>query len=154
MREQNLTYHLVTLGCPKNKVDSDGIEMLLREATYAPTESVRNADVLIVNTCGFLEAAKEESIGVLQELGRQKRRNQILIAAGCLAQRNGDEVLARAQGGWPTGHTALDGRDRVDPYHSTRSRDARYSATSFWGIQPQIIAPLYHARRWLAAALT
>lgn len=95
MREQNLTYHLVTLGCPKNKVDSDGIEMLLREATYAPTESVRNADVLIVNTCGFLEAAKEESIGVLQELGRQKRRNQILIAAGCLAQRNGDEVLAR-----------------------------------------------------------
>lgn len=95
MREQNLTYHLVTLGCPKNKVDSDGIEMLLREAAYAPTESVRNADVLIVNTCGFLEAAKEESIGVLQELSRKKRRNQLLIAAGCLAQRNGDEVLAR-----------------------------------------------------------
>lgn len=95
MREQNLTYHLVTLGCPKNKVDSDGIEMLLREAAYAPTESVRNADVLIVNTCGFLEAAKEESLGVLQELGRKKRRNQLLIAAGCLAQRNGDEVLAR-----------------------------------------------------------
>jgi ribosomal protein S12 methylthiotransferase len=95
MRTQNLTYHLVTLGCPKNKVDSDGIEMLLREATYAPTEAARDADVLIVNTCGFLEAAKEESIGVLQELGRKKRRNQILIAAGCLAQRNGDEVLQR-----------------------------------------------------------
>ena len=95
MRTQNLTYHLVTLGCPKNKVDSDGIEMLLQEATYAPTAAVRDADVLIVNTCGFLEAAKEESIGVLQELGRKKRRNQILIAAGCLAQRNGDEVLQR-----------------------------------------------------------
>ncbi len=90
-----MKYHLVTLGCPKNKVDSDGIEMLLRDATYTPTDSVRQADVLIVNTCGFLEAAKEESIGVLQELGRKKRRNQILIAAGCLAQRNGDEVLAR-----------------------------------------------------------
>jgi len=95
MRTQNLTYHLVTLGCPKNKVDSDGIEMLLQAATYAPTEAARDADVLIVNTCGFLESAKEESIGVLQELERKKRRNQILIAAGCLAQRNGDEVLQR-----------------------------------------------------------
>lgn len=90
-----MKYHLITLGCPKNKVDSDGIEMLLRDATYAPTESPRDADVLIVNTCGFLEAAKEESISVLQDLGKRKRRNQILIAAGCLAQRNGDEVLQR-----------------------------------------------------------
>lgn len=88
-------YHLITLGCPKNKVDSDGIEMLLRQAAYVPTEAERHADVLIVNTCGFLEAAKEESIGVLQELGRKKRKDQLLIAAGCLAQRNGDEVLTR-----------------------------------------------------------
>ncbi|MCB0183474.1 MAG: radical SAM protein, partial [Caldilineaceae bacterium] len=95
MRENNLTYHLITLGCPKNKVDSDGIEMLLQQATYQPTAAERDADVLIVNTCGFLEAAKEESIGVLHELGRQKRKNQLLIAAGCLAQRNGDEVLQR-----------------------------------------------------------
>lgn len=94
-KEYILKYHLVTLGCPKNKVDSDGIEMLLRNAAYTATELPRQADVLIVNTCGFLEAAKEESIGVLQELGQQKRRNQILIAAGCLAQRNGEEVLTR-----------------------------------------------------------
>lgn len=91
-----MKYHLITLGCPKNKVDSDGIEMLLRNAAYQPVASPKQADVLIVNTCGFLEAAKDESIGVLQELGRHKRRNQVLIAAGCLAQRNGDEVLARA----------------------------------------------------------
>ncbi len=90
-----MKYHLITLGCPKNKVDSDGIEMLLRDAHYRPTEVAQHADVLIVNTCGFLEAAKEESIGVLQELGRRKRRDQVLIAAGCLAQRNGDEVLRR-----------------------------------------------------------
>ncbi|HRW04609.1 MAG TPA: 30S ribosomal protein S12 methylthiotransferase RimO [Caldilineaceae bacterium] len=95
MRENKLTYHLITLGCPKNKVDSDGIEMLLQQATYQPTAAERDADVLIVNTCGFLEAAKEESMGVLHELGRQKRKNQLLIAAGCLAQRNGDEVLQR-----------------------------------------------------------
>jgi ribosomal protein S12 methylthiotransferase len=83
------------MGCPKNKVDSDGIEMLLQEGDYHATDSAREADVLIVNTCGFLEAAKEESIGVLHELGRQKRRHQVLIAAGCLAQRNGQEVLDR-----------------------------------------------------------
>lgn len=92
---KNLKYHLITLGCPKNKVDSDGIEMLLQGADYRMVDSPREADVLIVNTCGFLEAAKEESIGVLSELAQRKRRNQTLIAAGCLAQRNGAEVLAR-----------------------------------------------------------
>lgn len=90
-----MKYHLITLGCPKNKVDSDGIEMLLRSANYRPTERQQDADVLIVNTCGFLEAAKEESIGVLQELGRRKRKHQILVAAGCLVQRNGAEVVKR-----------------------------------------------------------
>ncbi|MCY3897627.1 MAG: 30S ribosomal protein S12 methylthiotransferase RimO [Caldilineaceae bacterium] len=89
------TYHLITLGCPKNEVDSDGMEMLLRQADYGVSADAGQADVLIVNTCGFLEAAKEESIGVLQELADGKRRHQMLIAAGCLAQRNGEEVLAR-----------------------------------------------------------
>ena len=89
------TYHLITLGCPKNEVDSDGMEMLLQQADIGASADARQADVLIVNTCGFLEAAKEESIGVLQELADGKRRHQMLIAAGCLAQRNGEEVLAR-----------------------------------------------------------
>ncbi len=89
------TYHLVTLGCPKNEVDSDGMEMLLRQADFGVSADAGRADVLIVNTCGFLEAAKEESIGVLQGLADGKRRDQMLIAAGCLAQRNGQEVLER-----------------------------------------------------------
>ncbi len=89
------SYHLVTLGCPKNEVDSDGMEMLLRQADFGVSADARQADVLIVNTCGFLDAAKEESIGVLQELADGKRRHQMLIAAGCLAQRNGGEVLER-----------------------------------------------------------
>jgi len=93
-----LKYHLITMGCPKNKVDSDGMEMLLQQADMRATTSAARADVLIVNTCGFLEAAKEESIGVLQELAGLKKRGQMLIAAGCLAQRNGEEVLARVPG--------------------------------------------------------
>ena len=90
-----MKYHLITLGCPKNQVDSDGIEMLLRSADHVATTESGEADVLIVNTCGFLAAAKEESIGVLQELATGKRSDQMLVAAGCLAQRNGEEVLAR-----------------------------------------------------------
>lgn len=90
-----LKYHLITMGCPKNEVDSDGIEMLLRGVDYASTASPEEADVLIVNTCGFLEAAKDESLAVLQELAEGKRDGQALIAAGCLVQRNGDEVLRR-----------------------------------------------------------
>ncbi len=90
-----MRYHLITLGCPKNQVDSQGMEMLLQGASYTPTDDPDQADVLIVNTCGFLEAAQEESIGVLQELARRKRRGQILVAAGCLAQRNGDRILAQ-----------------------------------------------------------
>lgn len=93
-----MKYHLITMGCPKNKVDSDGMEMLLQQADMRATTSAARADVLIVNTCGFLEAAKEESIGVLQELAGLKKRGQMLIAAGCLAQRNGEEVLARVPG--------------------------------------------------------
>lgn len=94
----NLKYHLITLGCPKNQVDSDGIEMTLQNAQVASSPEVNDADVLIVNTCGFLEAAKEESIDVLTELAEGKRGNQMLIAAGCLAQRNGEEVLQRVAG--------------------------------------------------------
>lgn len=89
------TYYLLTLGCPKNTVDSEGMAMLLREEGYRATAEPTSADVLIVNTCGFLEAAKEESIAALQELAQQKSRRQKLIAAGCLAQRNGDEIVAR-----------------------------------------------------------
>jgi len=93
--EARQTYHLVTLGCPKNEVDSDGMEMLLRQSDFGVSADANEANVLIVNTCGFLEAAKEESIGVLQGLADGKRGDQMLIAAGCLAQRNGEEVLER-----------------------------------------------------------
>ncbi len=90
-----LRYFLLTLGCPKNQVDSEGMAMLLSQRGYGSTAAPDEADVLIVNTCGFLEAAKEESIAVLKELGRHKRRDQFLIAAGCLAQRNGEEIARR-----------------------------------------------------------
>lgn len=90
-----LTYYLLTLGCPKNQVDSEGMAMLMLQRGFGSTAAPDEADVLIVNTCGFLEAAKEESIAALRTLGKRKRSDQILIAAGCLAQRNGAEIARR-----------------------------------------------------------
>ncbi len=91
-------YYLLTLGCPKNTVDSEGMAMLLQRDGYRATADPGRADVLIVNTCGFLEAAKEESIATLQELAAGKQRHQRLVAAGCLAQRDGDEIVRRVPG--------------------------------------------------------
>jgi ribosomal protein S12 methylthiotransferase len=91
-------YYLLTLGCPKNTVDSEGMAMLLQRDGYRATADPDRADVLIVNTCGFLEAAKEESIARLQELAAGKQRHQRLVAAGCLAQRDGEEIVRRVPG--------------------------------------------------------
>ena len=91
-------FFLLTLGCPKNTYDSEGISEMMLQANYNAVEDPRRADVMIVNTCGFLQAAKDESIETLQELARMKRKNQLLIAAGCMAQRFGSEVTQQVQG--------------------------------------------------------
>ncbi|NPA90216.1 MAG: 30S ribosomal protein S12 methylthiotransferase RimO [Chloroflexi bacterium] len=89
------SYYILSLGCPKNTVDSEGMAVLLEQAGYTATANPEEAHVLIVNTCGFLQAAKEESIAYLQSLGAHKRPDQILIAAGCLVERAPDEVQDR-----------------------------------------------------------
>ncbi len=83
----SMRYYLLTLGCAKNIADSDGIRALLTEAGLEMTDTADTADVLIVNTCGFLQASRQESLGALRDLGSQKRDDQILIAAGCLISR-------------------------------------------------------------------
>jgi ribosomal protein S12 methylthiotransferase len=92
------TFHLVSLGCAKNTVDSDSMAQLLMRDGYHGTDVPEKADVLIVNTCGFIGPAKEESLEVLGELAEIKRDGQILIAAGCLTQRYGAEVAQKVPG--------------------------------------------------------
>ncbi len=87
-----MNYFLLTLGCAKNVADSDGIGSLLDEYGYAPVADSQEADVLIVNTCGFLQASRKESLAALRELGAAKRDDQVLIAAGCLISRYGEMV--------------------------------------------------------------
>jgi ribosomal protein S12 methylthiotransferase len=92
------TFHLVSLGCAKNTVDSDSMAQLLVRDGYNAVEDPNKASVLIVNTCGFIGPAKAESYRVLDELAQSKRDGQVLIAAGCLTQRYGVEVAKKVPG--------------------------------------------------------
>ena len=93
MSQKPPAYFIFTLGCPKNQVDSEAMATLLMQKGYRAVADPDEADVLVVNTCGFLQAAQQESIGVLQELGRGKKRRQTLVAAGCMAERDGRKIL-------------------------------------------------------------
>lgn len=92
------TFHLVSLGCAKNTVDSDSMAQLLLRDGYRSMDDPSKAAVLIVNTCGFIGPAKEESYRVLDELAKSKLDGQVLIAAGCLTQRYGVEVAKKIPG--------------------------------------------------------
>ena len=92
------TFHLVSLGCAKNTVDSDSMAQLLLRDGYRSMDDPSKASVLIVNTCGFIGPAKEESYRVLGELAESKLDGQVLIAAGCLTQRYGVEVAQKVPG--------------------------------------------------------
>lgn len=93
-----MKYHLITLGCPKNAVDSEGMQGLLLAQGHRPAESSEAADVVIVNTCSFIQAARDETIGLLRELAQAKRPGQRLVAAGCMAESHRDQLAADVSG--------------------------------------------------------
>jgi len=85
-------FHLVTLGCPKNAVDSDKIAAALGADGLEPTGSVADADVVVVNTCAFIEEARRESIDTILALADARSEGARLVVTGCLAERYGDEL--------------------------------------------------------------
>ncbi len=94
----NKTFHIVSLGCAKNTVDSDSMAQLLLRSGYESVSDSNHAQLIIVNTCGFIGTAREESHGMLAEIAAKKKKGQVLIAAGCLAQRYGNEVAQQISG--------------------------------------------------------
>ncbi|MEA1953709.1 MAG: 30S ribosomal protein S12 methylthiotransferase RimO [Campylobacterota bacterium] len=84
--------HLVSLGCTKNLVDSE--VMLGRLKEYEITDDNTQADVIIVNTCGFIDAAKEESINIVLNLHDERKEASILVMSGCLTERYKEELQA------------------------------------------------------------
>ncbi|MEW6324988.1 MAG: 30S ribosomal protein S12 methylthiotransferase RimO [Nitrospirota bacterium] len=90
-----LSVAVVTLGCPKNQVDSEVMRGLLARDGFRLIEQPERADVVVVNTCGFIDQAKEESIDTIVRLAKLKQsgRCRVLIATGCLTQRYSGELL-------------------------------------------------------------
>ena len=131
------TFHLVSLGCAKNSVDSDSMTQLLERDGYRAVAVPQQASVLIVNTCGFIGPAREESYSTLRELSKTKRPGQLLIAAGCLTQRYGAEVARRVPG--------VDGilgtRRWMDIVQVVRSLRSGSQSSTDSGLHPK---PLYH----------
>lgn len=85
---------IISLGCPKNLVDSEIMLGMLSSANYEIVNSKENADVLIVNTCGFIESAQQESINTILEMAKEKERNcEVLIVTGCMAERYREKIL-------------------------------------------------------------
>ncbi|MBI5788032.1 MAG: 30S ribosomal protein S12 methylthiotransferase RimO [Candidatus Schekmanbacteria bacterium] len=88
---------LISLGCAKNLVDSEVMLGLLKQAGYSLTKNAEEAEILIVNTCAFIDSAKEEAVNTIIEMGEYKKTGncKLLIVTGCLAQRYKDELLTR-----------------------------------------------------------
>src|SRR5690348_17460459 len=85
----------VSLGCPKNLVDSEVMMGALAEAGYEITSSAEEAETVVVNTCGFIESAKQESIDAILEATRLKSEGKAkrVVVAGCLVERYRDDLM-------------------------------------------------------------
>jgi ribosomal protein S12 methylthiotransferase len=88
-------FSFVSLGCPKNLVDSERMLGLLAQDGYAVVPETERADMVIINTCGFIDAARRESLGVINEMLDRKRAGELkgVVVAGCLAEREKDALL-------------------------------------------------------------
>jgi ribosomal protein S12 methylthiotransferase len=91
-----MRFYLLSLGCPKNTVESEGMRELLLATGHQQVQKPQQAGILIVNTCGFIDIAREESLAALRRLADSKSSDQYLVAAGCLSERYGSEMSSMA----------------------------------------------------------
>jgi len=85
-------YWLETLGCPKNQVDSDKLAGRLAADGYRPAAEVAEADLVVVNSCAFIDEARRESLETVESLASQRRAGAQLVVTGCLAERSGSRL--------------------------------------------------------------
>src|SRR3954462_7152035 len=89
------TFAFVSLGCPKNLVDSERMLGKLAQDGYALQPNADGADVVVINTCGFIEPARQESLGVIREMLALKKAGKVgsVVVAGCMAERQREVLL-------------------------------------------------------------
>jgi ribosomal protein S12 methylthiotransferase len=91
-------FWITTLGCPKNEVDSEKLIGRLSAGGYVPAEVLSEADLVVVNTCAFIDTAREESVETILELDGLRKSGSRLVVTGCLAERSGEELAAAIDG--------------------------------------------------------
>jgi ribosomal protein S12 methylthiotransferase len=98
--EQKTTVGFVALGCPKNIVDSEKMLAEIAEAGYLISAEAENADVVVINTCGFISPAKDEAIEAIERASECKRKGNVrkIIVAGCLSERLGKDLFEQVEG--------------------------------------------------------
>lgn len=127
------TVWLTTLGCSKNQVDSDKVTAVLQDAGYGEATSPDEADVVMVNTCAFIEPARRESIDTVLDLADTKRDDAKLVVLGCMAQRYEQELVdalpeADAVIGLDRYSEIVGSLDRLTEWQPLQIRPARRSA--------------------------
>jgi ribosomal protein S12 methylthiotransferase len=139
--------HFTSLGCARNLVDSEVMLGILLKAGFEATEQLEEADFLVVNTCGFLEAARKESCDTIDAVLREKKSGAKVIVAGCMVQKYGPDIQER----FPDVHYFLGSGDMEKILEAVNTREAGQSVTSAksyleWGEVPrQISTPKHYA---------
>jgi ribosomal protein S12 methylthiotransferase len=90
----SLTYHIISLGCSKNQVDSERLNAALIENGFVQSEDIESSDFVVINTCGFIQSAKEESIAVILDSLELKLSGAKIAVLGCLSERYKKDILA------------------------------------------------------------
>jgi len=97
-KQPDKKFHIISLGCAKNSVDSRSMAELLDRTGWSEVEKAQQADVVVVNTCGFIQPARQGSLAELQLAAKKKKKGQWLIAAGCLTQLDREEIIKQVPG--------------------------------------------------------
>lgn len=146
-KETGNKIHFTSLGCSRNLVDTEVMLGILLKAGYEATPEHREADFLVVNTCGFLEASRKESCDTIGQLLQEKKKRAKLIVAGCMVQKHKSEIQER----FPDVHYFLGSGDMekiLEAIQAPSPGEAVTSARSYleWGEVPrQISTPRHYA---------
>lgn len=144
VRFQN-KFHFVSLGCARNLVDSEVMIGILLKAGFEAVATMGEADFLVVNTCGFLQSARQEGIDTIDQMFKEKKPDAKVIIAGCMVQKHGAELKAK----FPEIHYMLGSGDVekiLDAVRAGEAGEAITSAKSYleWGEVPRTVTTPKH----------
>lgn len=138
-------FHFTSLGCARNLVDSEVMIGILLKAGYEHTPKIQEADYLVVNTCGFLEASRQEGIDTIEDLFKYKKENAKVVVVGCMVQKHGEQLKEK----FPSIHYLLGSGDIekiLEAVTAGQKGEAVTNARSYleWGEVPRTLSTPKH----------